>query len=94
MELERVDMEQKYIEVKGLNKTFKRKKESVHALEDINFSVEKGQLICVLGPSGCGKSTLMEKENVKPPALVIMPLDIPISFNASNTYTLLLSIVF
>ena len=59
MELERVDMEQKYIEVKGLNKTFKRKKESVHALEDINFSVEKGQLICVLGPSGCGKSTLM-----------------------------------
>ncbi len=52
-------MEQKYIEVKGLNKTFKRKKEAVHALEDINFSVEKGQLICVLGPSGCGKSTLM-----------------------------------
>jgi ABC-type nitrate/sulfonate/bicarbonate transport system ATPase subunit len=52
-------MEQKYIEVKGLNKTFKRKKESVHALEEINFSVEKGQFICVLGPSGCGKSTLM-----------------------------------
>lgn len=52
-------MEQKYIEVKGLSKSFKRKKDIVHALDDINFSVDKGQIVCVLGPSGCGKSTLL-----------------------------------
>ncbi len=52
-------MGQNYIEVKGLSKYFVTKKDSVHALEDINFSVDKGELVCVLGPSGCGKSTLM-----------------------------------
>lgn len=53
-------MERKYIEIKGLNKSFKRGKESVQALDDISFSVDKGQIICVLGPSGCGKSTLIK----------------------------------
>jgi sulfonate transport system ATP-binding protein len=48
-----------YIEVKGLSKFFKRKKESVHALDNIDFTVNKGELVCILGPSGCGKSTLL-----------------------------------
>jgi NitT/TauT family transport system ATP-binding protein len=30
------------------------------ALEEIDFSVEKGELICILGRSGCGKSTLLK----------------------------------
>ncbi|MFA6093751.1 MAG: ABC transporter ATP-binding protein [Elusimicrobiota bacterium] len=29
------------------------------AVEDIRFSVGKGEFLCVLGPSGCGKSTLL-----------------------------------
>lgn len=48
-----------YIEVKGLSKYFKRKKEFVHALDNIDFTVNKGELVCILGPSGCGKSTLL-----------------------------------
>ena len=52
-------MEHKYIEIKGLSKIFTRKKESVHALENIDFSVDRGELVCILGPSGCGKSTLL-----------------------------------
>lgn len=27
---------------------------------DINFSVNKGQVICLLGPNGCGKTTLLD----------------------------------
>ncbi len=28
--------------------------------EDINFSVEPGQIFCLLGPNGCGKTTLLD----------------------------------
>lgn len=52
-------MGQSYIEIRNLSKFFNTKKDSVHALDDINFDVNKGELVCVLGPSGCGKSTLM-----------------------------------
>ena len=45
---------------KNLNMIFKTPKgETVHALKDLNFTIEKGQLLTVLGPSGCGKTTLL-----------------------------------
>ena len=31
----------------------------MHILDDINFSVKKGEVICIVGSSGCGKSTLL-----------------------------------
>ena len=34
-------------------------RELVHALKDINFTLNKGQILTVLGPSGCGKTTLL-----------------------------------
>lgn len=37
----------------------RKKFEKNHVLEDINFSLKKGEVICILGPSGCGKSTLL-----------------------------------
>ncbi len=36
-----------------------RKKYKKHVLEDISFSVEKGQCVGILGANGCGKSTLL-----------------------------------
>ena len=33
---------------------------AVHALEDINLEVRRGQLTSLLGPSGCGKTTLLK----------------------------------
>ena len=31
----------------------------INALQSINFTVKKGEFICIVGPSGCGKSTLL-----------------------------------
>ncbi|MGL4850729.1 MAG: ABC transporter ATP-binding protein [Clostridium sp.] len=45
-----------YIEIKDLNKSFGNEK----VLEDINFSIEKGEIVSILGPSGSGKSTILE----------------------------------
>lgn len=33
--------------------------QTVHALENLNFTLKEGELLSVLGPSGCGKTTLL-----------------------------------
>ena len=48
------------IEVKNIYKTFKSKKtDQLSVLENINLTINDGELICLLGPSGCGKTTLL-----------------------------------
>ncbi|WP_455276247.1 ABC transporter ATP-binding protein [[Eubacterium] cellulosolvens] len=47
------------IETSDLGKVFKTGVIKVHALKEINLSVNKGEFISVVGPSGCGKSTLL-----------------------------------
>ena len=48
------------IEIKNINKSFVSKKtEKLSVLEDINLTINDGELICLLGPSGCGKTTLL-----------------------------------
>ncbi len=46
------------LEVFNLSYNFKQKKKQLPVLNEINFTVETGQLVALLGPSGCGKSTL------------------------------------
>jgi NitT/TauT family transport system ATP-binding protein len=48
------------LEVQGLSKIFRVNQAPFHALEDIRFQADTGELICVLGPSGCGKTTLLK----------------------------------
>jgi NitT/TauT family transport system ATP-binding protein len=48
-----------YIEVSHVGKTYETRRGSVVALEDISFTVRRGEFMAIVGPSGCGKSTLL-----------------------------------
>jgi nitrate/nitrite transport system ATP-binding protein len=49
----------KYIEIQGVEQTFKTKKGPFCALQNINLTVAKGEFVALIGHSGCGKSTLL-----------------------------------
>lgn len=51
---------EKVIDIKHLNKSF-----GTHeVLRDINFSVNKGEVVCIIGSSGSGKSTMLRCVNL------------------------------
>lgn len=45
-----------FLEIRNLSKKYDKK----IALENINISLEKGKILCILGPSGCGKSSILK----------------------------------
>ena len=47
------------IEAKRVNLTFQTRDGPVHALKDVNLSIEKGDFVSFIGPSGCGKTTFL-----------------------------------
>lgn len=48
----------KFLEVENLTTRYQTSKSQVHALDDVNFSLDKGESIGIAGESACGKSTL------------------------------------
>ena len=47
------------LRVENLCKTYGKEPNIVKALDNVSFSVEKGQFVAIVGPSGSGKSTLL-----------------------------------
>lgn len=51
-------MSETVIEVRNLKKYFPTPKGMLHAVDNVNFSIKRGQTLGVVGESGCGKTTL------------------------------------
>ena len=47
------------LKVEHLSKIYGQGENEVRALDDVSFSVEKGQFVAIIGPSGSGNSTLL-----------------------------------
>lgn len=50
---------EKVIEIKNVKKIYRMGKEKIYALNDVSFTIQKGEFCCLLGTSGSGKSTLL-----------------------------------
>src|SRR4026209_417759 len=48
-----------FLEVVAVTKVYRTTRGVVTALENISFTVDRGEFLAIVGPSGCGKSTLL-----------------------------------
>ncbi|WP_326554834.1 ABC transporter ATP-binding protein [Micromonospora sp. NBC_01813] len=48
------------LDVRGLRKVYEGRERQVEAVRDLTFTLDAGDLVCLVGPSGCGKTTLLK----------------------------------
>ena len=72
------------IKLKSVNKSFRRDKQDLLVLNDLTFTIYRGEIVAVLGKSGSGKSTMLKVVSglTKPDGGVVQafgkPVDMPV----------------
>ncbi len=78
-------MEEQLLEVKNLKVSFNVGKKKLTAVENVEFSLDKGKVIGIVGESGCGKSvTATSILRLVPPAVSIIDEDSQILFDGED----------
>jgi len=76
----------KVIELKKINKHFG----NLHVLNDVDFSVTKGEVVSIIGPSGSGKSTLLRcinhLEKIGSGEIIVLGNNIAENINGKTKY--------
>ena len=55
-----MEMPKMKIDVCNLSKSYSTRTKTTHALEQVTFSVDNGEILCILGHNGAGKTTLIK----------------------------------
>lgn len=48
-----------FVKLKDITKTYKMGEVEIHAVDGINFEINKGEFVVIVGPSGAGKTTVL-----------------------------------
>lgn len=48
-----------FVELMGVRKTYHMGDVEIHAVDGIDFTIEKGEFVVIVGPSGAGKTTVL-----------------------------------
>lgn len=48
-----------FVSLKNITKTYQMGEVEIHAVDGINFEIEKGEFVVIVGPSGAGKTTVL-----------------------------------
>lgn len=54
------DVRPNAVSIRDLQKYYRVKGGSIHAIKDLTFDIKEGEFVSVVGPSGCGKSTILK----------------------------------
>lgn len=48
-----------FVELKDVRKSYHMGEITIHAVDGISFTIEKGEFVVIVGPSGAGKTTVL-----------------------------------
>jgi len=53
-------MQEPYIRLQGVGKSYETKDGTVEACADVNLDIRRSEFVAIVGPSGCGKTTILK----------------------------------